>query len=398
MKARQAKVATIARDAQEIPANGEEVADLVRADRLQLLYWQSFPAVFVSVAAATLLALLLWPAADREAVGLWMMILVGTSLARVALFAAYQMKSPSGPAILAWERPYLVTLMASTLTWGLGSAWIMPKDSFLHQAITLVILVGMAGGALSVYSAIRWLAIVTIAVILLPATLWVIALGGNPGLVLGLAILLFCVSALRATKVLSQAMQRNFELTYELRQAKEDAERMASTDSLTGLTNRRAFLELAVAPVHYCQRNALAVSAIVMDLDHFKQINDTRGHAAGDEAIAHAGRLIQSSLRRSDLCCRWGGEEFVVLLPDTPLAEAALVAEKLREAIAASPVAVPDGDLALTASLGVAEGNDSLEALIHRADLALYRAKREGRNRVACDEAAPAAAEDPPAA
>jgi diguanylate cyclase (GGDEF)-like protein len=398
VKARQADVATIARRAKEIPSEGGDVADLVRADRLQLLYRQSFPAVFVSVAAATLLALLLWPAADREAVGLWMVILIGTSLARVALFAAYQVKSPSGLAILAWERPYLVTLMASTLTWGLGSAWIMPKDSFLHQAITLVILVGMAGGALSVYSAIRWLAIVTISVILLPATLWVIALEGNPGLVLGLAILLFCVSALRATKVLSQAMQRNFELTYELRQAKEDAERMASTDSLTGLTNRRAFLELATAPVHYCQRNALAVSAIVLDLDHFKQINDTRGHAAGDEAIAHAGRLIQSSLRRSDLCCRWGGEEFVMLLPDTSLAEAALVAEKLREAVAASPVAVPDGGLALTASLGVAEGNESLEALIHRADLALYRAKREGRNRVACDEPAPPSQEKPAAA
>ncbi|MCM2329556.1 MAG: GGDEF domain-containing protein [Lysobacter sp.] len=391
-------MATIARRAQEIPANGGDMADLVRADRLQLLYWQSFPAVFVSVAAATLLAFLLWPAADREAVALWMSILVGTSLARGALFAAYRMKAPSGPAILAWERPYLLTLMASTLTWGLGSAWIMPKDSFLHQTITLVILVGMAGGALSVYSAIRWLAIVTIAVILLPSALWVIALEGNPGLFLGLAILLFCVSALRATRVLSQAMQRSFELSYELRQAKEDAERMASTDSLTGLTNRRAFLELATAPMHYCQRNDLAVSAIVLDLDHFKQINDTRGHAAGDEAIAHAGRLIQSSLRRSDLCCRWGGEEFVVLLPDTPLAEAAVVAGKLREAIAASPVTMPGGDLALTASLGVAEGNESLEALIHRADLALYRAKREGRDRVACDEATPASDESPPAA
>lgn len=392
-------MATTVRDAQEIPASGGEVADLIRADRLQLLYWQSFPAVFVSVAAATLLALLLWPAADREAVGLWLMILVGTSLARVALFAAYQMKAPSGLAILAWERPYLLTLMASTVTWGLGSAWIMPKDSFLHQAITLVILVGMAGGALSVYSAIRWLAIVTIAVILLPATLWVIALEGNPGLYLGLAILMFCVSALRATKVLSQAMQRSFELAYELRQAKEDAEHMASTDSLTGLTNRRAFLELATAPIHYCRRNALAVSAIVLDLDHFKQINDTRGHVAGDVAIQHAGHVIRSSLRRSDLCCRWGGEEFVMLLPGTGLEEAAAVAEKLRAAIAAFPVPMPNADIAITASLGVAEGADDLEALIARADAALFRAKREGRNRVACDEAAPAAAaESPPAA
>jgi diguanylate cyclase (GGDEF)-like protein len=358
--------------------------DQVRADRLQLLFWQSFPAVFVSLVAATLLALLLWPAANPQAVLAWMAILIGTTGARVLLFLAYRQKAPAGLQILAWERPYFVTLMASTLTWGLGSVWIMPKDSLLHQAITMVILVGMAGGALSVYSAIRWLAIATIAVLLLPATAWLVLFEGRPGLYLGIAIFLFCVSALRATKVLSHSMQQNFELTYELRQAKEDAERMASTDLLTGLINRRAFLDQAAAPLHYCRRNGLPVSVIVLDLDHFKQINDTRGHVAGDTAIQHAGQLIISVLRRSDVCCRWGGEEFVILLPDTGLEEASGVAEKLRAAIASFPAPLPDADVPVTASFGVAEGNDDLERLIDRADSALYRAKREGRNRVVC--------------
>ena len=333
---------------------------------------------------AVLLALLMWPAANQPAVIAWMVILVGTSLARLVLFLAYRLKAPAGLQLLDWERPYFVTLMASTLTWGLGSVWIMPKDSFLHQAITLVILVGMAGGALSVYSAIRWLAIATIAVVLLPATAWVILFEGRPGLYLGFAVLLFCLSALRATKVLSQAMEQNLEMTYELRQAKEDAERMASTDLLTGLSSRRAFLEQAAAPMHYCRRSSLPVCAVVVDLDHFKQINDTRGHVAGDTAIQHAGRLIRSGLRRSDLCCRWGGEEFVILLPDTALKEAAGVAEKLRAAIAAFPVPLWDADIPITASFGVAEGVEDLERLIDRADAALYRAKREGRDRVVC--------------
>jgi diguanylate cyclase (GGDEF)-like protein len=342
----------------------------------------------MSLAVASLLSLLLWPAADPRAVYTWMMVILATSLVRVALFAAYKLKAPSGLDLLAWEKPYFVTLMASTLAWGLGSVWIMPKDSLLHQAITMVILVGMAGGALSVYSAIRWLAIATIAIVLMPTTAWVMAHQGNPGLFLGLAIFLFCLSALRATRVLSQAMEQNFVMTYELRQAKEDAERMASTDSLSGLTNRRAFFEQAKSPVHYCHRNALPVSVIVLDLDHFKQINDTRGHVAGDTAIHHAAQLIRTSLRRSDLCCRWGGEEFVVLLPDTPLDEALHVAEKLRKAIEALPVPLPDEDIALTASFGVAEGPGELDRLINRADAALYRAKREGRNRVVCADPA----------
>ena len=369
----------------------------VRSDRLQLLYWQSFPAVFISLAVATLLSLLLWPAADQHDLVIWMATLAAATLARLALFVAYRMKAPAGLHLLEWERPYFVTLMASTLTWGVGSLWIMPKDSLLHQAMTLVILVGMAGGALSVYSSIRWLALATIAVLLLPSTIWVMAYDGRPGLFLGLAIMLFCLSALRATRVLSNAMQQNFEMTYALREAKENAERMASTDLLTGLINRRAFLERADAPFQYCRRNGLAVTTIVVDLDHFKQINDTRGHAVGDLAIQHAARLIQANLRKSDLCCRWGGEEFVILLPDTSLEEASGVAEKLRSAIASSPVPVPGGDLPIAASLGVAEGQGDVEALVNRADLAMYRAKREGRNRVARDDACETGLEAQPA-
>jgi diguanylate cyclase len=390
-------VAIIIRGMQEGLPEGTATADRIRADRLQLLYWQSFPAVFVSLAAATLLVLLLWPAADPRAITLWVVVLIGTTLARLVLFIVYRLKAPTGLQLLAWERPYFITLMASTLTWGLGSAWIMPKDSFLHQAITLVILVGMAGGALSVYSAIRWLAIATISVILVPAAGWVIVNDGLPGFFLGLAVALFCLSALRATKVLSHAMQQNFEMTYQLRQAKDDAERMASIDGLTGLTNRRAFLEQANAPFQLCRRNALAVSAIVLDLDHFKQINDTRGHGIGDLAIQHAGRVIEASLRKSDLCCRWGGEEFVAFLPDTSIEEACGVAEKLRAVIAANPVPVPGGDLSMTTSIGVAEGQGTLESLIDRADAALYRAKREGRNRVARDESNVAATGESPA-
>ncbi len=361
--------------------------DLVRADRIQLLYLQSLPAVGVSLAAASLLAALLWPAADHRAVMTWLAILVATRSSAISLFVGYRRKAPTGPQLLAWERPYFVTLLASALIWGVGSVWIMPKDSLLHQAMALTILVGMAARR--------------------PLGLFG-ASGGSPSppsrrscfrppsgssrageraaVLLGIGMILFFASALRATKVLSNTLQQNFEMTHELRDAKEVAERLASTDALTGLTNRRAFLDRADAPFHYCRRNGLAAAAIMLDLDHFKHINDTRGHAVGDMALQHVGNLIQSSVRKSDLCCRWGGEEFVIFLPDTSLDEAESVAEKLRIAMAMNAVPVPSGNVAITASCGVAEGHRDLESLIDRADAALYRAKHEGRNRVSRDE------------
>jgi len=367
--------------------------DPVRADRIRLLYGSSYPAVFMSLAAGSILAALLWPATDRAAVVAWLALLAIASAARVALFVAYRARAPKeGPGLLAWERPYVWTLLVSSATWGFGAAWIMPKGSLLHQALTIFVLVGMAGAALAAYSAIRRLVVATLVLVLAPATLWLFASPDVHANLVGVGVLLFLLSSFRASRVISDTLQQNFQMTHALREAAASAERIASIDALTGLTNRRSFEERAEAPFRFCQRNALPIAAVVIDLDHFKQINDTRGHGVGDEAIRHCATLIQSGLRRSDLSCRWGGEEFVVLLPGTSLAQAAVVAEDIRATIAQTPVPTDEGPLRVTASLGVAEGGETLEALIHQADLALYRAKREGRNRVACDRA-PAPAE-----
>jgi diguanylate cyclase (GGDEF)-like protein len=376
----------------QIPGAETEVRDVlpspeveVRMDRVRLLFHQSLPATAISLAAASLLAAMLWPAADHGRVTAWLAALAVASVARLGLFVRYRRREPTGPRLLAWEKPYAASLLASAFIWGIGSAWIMPRDSFLHQTIALVILVGMAGGALSVYSAVRWLTIATVTLILLPATIVVLLTEERTAMFLGIGVLLFLVSALRATRVLSTTLRENFELAHALRRAKEEAERLANTDALTGLTNRRAFLDRAEAPFHYCRRNGLSVAAVVLDLDHFKHINDTKGHAVGDLALQHVARLIQSNVRKSDLCCRWGGEEFVLLLPDASLEEAVDVARKLRAVFVETPVPLKSGALPITASFGVAAGHRDLEWLIDRADAAMYRAKHEGRDRVVVD-------------
>ncbi len=157
------------------------------------------------------------------------------------------------------------------------------------------------------------------------------------------------------------------------------AERKAATDELTGLANRRA-LKIAME-----SGDARRSAMVMMDLDHFKRVNDTLGHPAGDAALKHVGQLIRSALRVGDVAARVGGEEFAVWLPGADLALATEIAERLRAAVAQQPWRYQGHELTLTVSCGVSACPDPIphpDNLPVTADQALYRAKREGRNRV----------------
>ncbi|MFL6619807.1 MAG: diguanylate cyclase [Povalibacter sp.] len=159
----------------------------------------------------------------------------------------------------------------------------------------------------------------------------------------------------------------------------------AATDALTGVLNRRSALELGRVSMLNARREQRPLSILVLDVDHFKRVNDTHGHATGDDALRGVAKLLRQCLRRSDLLARWGGEEFLVLLPDADDSIALALAERLRAAIATIEIPTRQGVLNITTSIGLAslESIDAdLEATIARADRALYRAKREGRNRV----------------
>ncbi len=161
------------------------------------------------------------------------------------------------------------------------------------------------------------------------------------------------------------------------------AETRASTDALTGLPNSRACRDSLKRMVAAAGRTLAPVTAILLDLDHFKQINDRFGHGAGDDALAAVGDVMRSTLRDSDFAGRYGGEEFLMLLPDTDHEGGLQAAEKVREAVQALQVTQVDGPI--TASLGVASyPGDAMDSdtLVRMADRALYAAKAAGRNRV----------------
>lgn len=170
-----------------------------------------------------------------------------------------------------------------------------------------------------------------------------------------------------------------------------EQERLAAIDVLTGLRNRRAFQQQIAVEIARASRYGTPLSLPLIDVDHFKQINDSHGHAGGDRVLAALGALLREQLRSPDIPARWGGEEFVVALPSTDLEGAALAAERLRAAVAAASVRHGSAEIPVTLSIGVSalEGGETLEALTERADQAMYAAKVKGRNCVVVSEPKP---------
>ncbi len=173
----------------------------------------------------------------------------------------------------------------------------------------------------------------------------------------------------------------------QIRQLNAKLERLAMLDDLTHLPNRRAFFMQAAKEISRAQRNQSPFSLLMLDLDEFKNINDTYGHYAGDFVLERFSNLLQEQIRESDMAARMGGEEFSILLPDTDSENAVKSAERIRQAVEQADIRVQDQPVRLTVSIGVAtydQNLSDLESIIKRADDGLYQAKHQGRNLVVC--------------
>jgi two-component system cell cycle response regulator len=191
-------------------------------------------------------------------------------------------------------------------------------------------------------------------------------------------------------RVRTQIRKRRF--AERLRANVAQSMELAVTDALTGLYNRRYMESHLGTLVNYAAHRGKAISLLVIDIDFFKAVNDTHGHDVGDQVLKEFSRRIRKNIRGIDMACRLGGEEFVLVMPETNMAEAYVIGERLRMAISGQDFSVADiaESLTITVSIGIAalEGaEDSADALLKRADKALYRAKRDGRNRVVSDAA-----------
>lgn len=189
-----------------------------------------------------------------------------------------------------------------------------------------------------------------------------------------------------------RAEQAKCELEREIarrRQLETELHRLATTDPLTGTLNRRQFFELGQKALHRRRRPRQSFGLLMIDIDHFKMINDRHGHPMGDAALKHVVHCLRSGLRQTDLIGRIGGEEFAIVLPAASTDDALRVAERLRSRVAARPLQQGSTSVCMTISIGLATArhtDHSLEQIIARADTQLYRAKEGGRNKVCHDE------------
>ena len=192
------------------------------------------------------------------------------------------------------------------------------------------------------------------------------------------------IASLRAFAYIAEVERLNGELEHRVAMRTAELERLAMLDPLTGAGNRRHLDDRAAREIDDQQRSAQPIGVVLIDLDHFKQVNDRWGHPAGDQVLQQVVRIAKAELRTSDFLARIGGEEFVILLPGESVRTAADVAERVRRAIENHPIDVSGLSIPVTASFGVTTmGVDNLlESALERADRALYAAKHGGRNRV----------------
>lgn len=180
--------------------------------------------------------------------------------------------------------------------------------------------------------------------------------------------------------------RREFDAQVSQRLLLAEVQQMATTDWLTGLYNRRHFFRLGEDEIERARRYVHPISVVMIDIDHFKDINDTYGHSVGDQVLCAIAKRMTTGLRKSDVAGRYGGEEFAMVLPETDVqAATSIVAERLRESVCGRPVDTAEGPLQVTVSVGVAAVESSKENLLDaltRADSGMYAAKRGGRNKV----------------
>ncbi len=183
-----------------------------------------------------------------------------------------------------------------------------------------------------------------------------------------------------------QTGRRILELQEQLLAAQQELRVKATRDFLTGLWNRQAIVDMLERELKHAAREGTSVGVILADLDHFKRVNDTHGHLAGDAVLCETANRMRGALRQCDWIGRYGGEEFLVVLPACEYPEGIRSAERVRQALAGTPMVLPIGLLSVTFSLGMTTTNGvegvSANQLLHSADQALYDAKNRGRNRV----------------
>jgi diguanylate cyclase (GGDEF)-like protein len=355
-----------------------EGVERLRAQQLSLVFSQTLRTQALSPVIAALVSATLWPVTDHRVLAAWVLVLAAISLWRHLLARSY-LSAPVDPErIHIWERRFLVSLSSSSAAWGIGGWAVMPPGSDAHQALVYFFVLGIAGGSSVVYAAYGRSVAISISLILAPSAIYMLTFGDLFHYAMAIGSIVFVVAASRGTRLMNDAMRRNIQLASEI-------ERLGRIDLLSGLSNRRAFTEFGTTAVANASRSGRPCAVVMLDVDHFKSINDRLGHAGGDAVIRSLGALLAGAVRAGECAGRIGGEEFAIILPDGGDQQAHALANRILDSVRTLRTPLGDQEISATVSIGVAATGGvpcTFDELLARADAALYAAKRQGRNRM----------------
>lgn len=388
------------------------VAHKVMAERVRVFTDRAVAGALSSPLGTLLLALVLGPVVGWRQAAAWLILINLGEMLILGLGYRRRAMQPAWSESIIWAQRQIVANFLVGLAWG-TSVWFFSVEPLSHHYFfNLSVLVAVSAICVTIMSAFRAASILFSAAVLLPPVVHAFQISHPFAMQIGLSlIILFALEvqygAVARRQLISglEAGQRSQALVDQLSQLRSDLyqsnhalaqknadlaaaferlNELATHDELTGAFNRRVMVERLELQAVYKSRYGTPASLIMLDLDHFKKINDRHGHSVGDLALQLLVRTVQDELREGDILARFGGEEFLVLLPLSTADAARQTAERLRCAIAAIKLGADEDQVLLRASFGVAElvMDESVASWLRRVDLALYQAKDTGRNRV----------------
>ncbi len=366
--------------------NDEELRDSVQGaalrEQARILHTNSDNANLI--VGCVLVTALLYVGVDKLVLAIWFCLLIVANLVRSVVARRYDLSSyQENPK--AWMQLMSAVALLSGLVWGLPGVLLFFNPGPVSAALIVFILAGVAAAGVAAAAVSVGVYLWFLFPVLAPMAAFFLATEGLVNRMMGVLVVFFGLVLVKNVRSIEMSVIENAALNVKNAALVKELQRLATTDSLTGIWNRRKFSELLETEFYRARRYGHSLTVALFDIDHFKTVNDTHGHAAGDACLRAFSDQVLGAIRKSDVWARLGGEEFALMLPDTGSDEAIALCERIRTQVAAREIAYRDRSLKLTVSIGVVActpADESIDALLNRADAALYRAKDEGRNGV----------------
>lgn len=372
------------------------IKDKVFSEQVKILHDNLLTSVPANFVCAFIVFMILYQGQTKTFISVWFAAVAAVSLFRI--FAVYLFRHR--PKNTNWHLVvFLVGVALSAGLWGTINSVFMPNDDLMHQMVIIVITAGVTAGGVQTLNANLKASLIYLTFIVLPLTIWFFLQGSFVYTSLGATMIAYIsfmiVTSVRGYHLLATTLYLQYENQALIEEISDSNAKLMDDsktlyeqsihDSLTGLFNRRYLDETLPRELQRTIREQQSLCVAMLDLDYFKSFNDTHGHAAGDEVLKFIGDLLQDVFRGSDISCRFGGEEFLVVMINTDLTAAQIRLEQFRELVKKGKVYFHGQPLPpMTVSIGVAEAPGqgiTVKEIIHAADVALYSAKEAGRDR-----------------